>query len=760
MPDAKTPYNFVPLPDAIVPGEQVPDASRFDAARHTGWLEVGYQTLTPIYTRAAWPVKGLPCPTEKTGPDDRRQSADFFHQDETRAPVLPGSSLRGMFRSVFEVITGSRMEFYSDRRLFFRSFAAPRGPLRPWADLYRAAFDVSRLFAGRLEPSADGGWALRVADVPTSAAHPSDRRGFVVVAVRGPGLPDLPPGLFHASGTIKRGRTSPKYEAIPCHVDLHGAVDVSLLRVPHQFQVLLGSLTATGGVPGWLIVPGPDVQYRHYYQFVLDPGSGPCREYHVPADVRRDYETWGDLAHGGRFGTAKAPRELAPGKPAFALADRTNREALVIGANMMMPMRYEQSIRAVTDRSEPPRGPDPDMTQVVFGNVAARTGQLADGGNAIKGRVFFEDARTDEPHPWLASDPAGNGVRTPDILSTPKPTSFQTYLEQPDPHSLHHWDTPDRGPNKGARVRGTKRYWHRSAAAAGEGLRPDPAGAEDTQRTRIRPVREAVQFSGRIRFENLTDAELGALYAAVQLPQGLAHKFGMGKSLGLGSLKVTVTERVLLDPGKRYTSLAQSGAHDDAATRTKLETAYQAFVRRVATGAQSLWAAPRMRALAALLAWERRPADGQTRMVGVDNDPERQWRDRLILPEAVNVGPGGAGEPVQDVLPPWPPGGGPVPGRVDQLPVPPPGGGAPTPVEDQQWPECQVKIAKGRKGSIAVHIQHGDVSVVVSQSDWTRLEKGWTRGQRDTLRKTGIRATVRLQIDAGNPKVVAVTPEP
>ena len=76
-----------------------------------------------------------------------------------------------------------------------------------------------------------------------------------------------------------------------------------------------------------------------------------------------------------------------------------------------------------------------DLAEAIFGTV--------DRKPAIKGRVFFEDAlwqRGDQDHPFL--DAGDRGLRSPEILSGPKPTSFQHYLAQPAPDdkkTLKHW---------------------------------------------------------------------------------------------------------------------------------------------------------------------------------------------------------------------------------------------------------------------------------------------------------------------------------
>ena len=65
--------------------------------------------------------------------------------------------------------------------------------------------------------------------------------------------------------------------------------------------------------------------------------------------------------------------------------------------------------------------------------------------------------------------------------------------------------------------------------------------AEETLGSKpIRVMPKGSRFSGRIRFENLSDAELGLLLLVLDLPAGHAHKMGMGKPIGLGSVRLTV----------------------------------------------------------------------------------------------------------------------------------------------------------------------------------------------------------------------------
>ena len=76
----------------------------------------------------------------------------------------------------------------------------------------------------------------------------------------------------------------------------------------------------------------------------------------------------------------------------------------------------------------------------------------------------------------------------------------------------------------------------------------------DTQHTIIQPINPGLKFTSRIRFENLSNVELGALLMALDLPDKCAHKLGMAKPLGLGSVKIS-TKLFLSDRKTRYSSI-------------------------------------------------------------------------------------------------------------------------------------------------------------------------------------------------------------
>lgn len=151
-------------------------------------------------------------------------------------------------------------------------------------------------------------------------------------------------------------------------------------------------------------------------------------------------------------------------------------------------------------------------------------------------RLAFTDALPKEQIQMDAPD-------YPKILSSPKPTAVQLYLEQKHgADRLAHWDSEK------VSIRGYKLYWHQKNGADWHGEKPK--GGDE--RRKIQPVKKGTKFFANIRFERLSEDELGALLKTLRINgDHLCCKIGKGKSLGLGSIKIT-SKLILMDAKNSY----------------------------------------------------------------------------------------------------------------------------------------------------------------------------------------------------------------
>ncbi|MCL4440398.1 MAG: TIGR03986 family CRISPR-associated RAMP protein [Firmicutes bacterium] len=277
-----------------------------------------------------------------------------------------------------------------------------------------------------------------------------------------------------------------------------------------------------------------------------------------------------------------------------------------------------------------------DMTDAIFGKEAE-----------FAGRVFFEDAVLVPGHNNIYMDEV-----SPKILSGPKATTFQHYLEQKTSNvkTLSHWNSPD------ADIRGNKMYWHKNINDNELSWREEVVNP-DTQHTVIRPVRPLLKFVGRIRFENLSEEELGALLFVLALPGNHYHKLGMGKPLGLGSVKITpkliITSRLerylKLFSGEGWALAEKPGVID--AFITQFEQYIMEHLRHSNSNdlgnAKTLWDTERLRQLKCMLDWQNTVIPGwseKTRYMEIEhpnpqarNGTENEYKNRPVLPDPEKV---------------------------------------------------------------------------------------------------------------------------
>src|SRR6266487_1833248 len=117
--DASAPYNFVPLPEKIIHAVDsigdLPDHNKYYRDRLSGYFDVTLTTRSPLYNRGPLPAKDL------SRQEELKDKPEFFYTRNEHTPVIPGSSLRGMLRSVLEIASYSKMQWVSEKQLFFRT---------------------------------------------------------------------------------------------------------------------------------------------------------------------------------------------------------------------------------------------------------------------------------------------------------------------------------------------------------------------------------------------------------------------------------------------------------------------------------------------------------------------------------------------------------------------------------------------------------------------------------------------------------------
>ena len=635
--EAKAPYNFVPLPEKV---HRVADPPRLDVYhtddRHTGWLECSLTTASPLYVRC-----GLR--PDQVGKVEAKDLPDFFYTDpDSLAPVIPGSSLRGMLRALVEIVSYSKVQpVGKGAKMTFRAVAAPRNdPLsQPYQNvLGRFGRNVK---AGYLE-RRDGNWFVHPAQHPSGLGLPEQGS---YLKVKDKQIPkDAIPDLIR----LRESNYSPQYHEVSFDTQVGRGKRGSYVQVTK-----IGPRGSGGKYDGVLVCSGNMAETgsaaantpRKNYALVLGRVSR-AKELVINAQTVQDYadsltEFQKEQPFDKRLGC------LVEGRPVFYVEERGAVIAFGHSPNFRIPawLPGTDPKRAATPLDfVPPELYDAqqtDLAEAVFGYVEPQKQTARPGAQA--GRICVSDA-TLEPGQgdvWLSQEPI-----TPRILATPKPTTFQHYLVQPDDDQkqLRHYGSPT---PKETVIRGHKLYWHKGNVKRDDFEEQNEVKPNDTQHTKIKPVRSGVRFGSRIHFENLSDVELGALLWLLKLAADDGHrlKLGMGKPLGLGAVKIEATLH-LTDRQARYARLFEDGedawatgeSPDADATWSSAVKEFEGWILNDphlnSRGLEALKDVERIQMLRFLLSWPGpHPARDKTRYLEIEHDQYgNEYKDRRVLP--------------------------------------------------------------------------------------------------------------------------------
>jgi len=176
---------------------------------------------------------------------------------------------------------------------------------------------------------------------------------------------------------------------------------------------------------------------------------------------------------------------------------------------------------------------------------------------ALAGRVRFSPARltpTITHGPFYEDYPGLQDGRTPlKILASPKTPCPVLYFKD-GTRSSSYTAKKDLTPAT-RQPQGRKYYLHRSSRSRNSGEAPWVTGDPDRhkdQKNAVRPIKTDLPFYFHIDFENLSKRELGLICYSLAPASDFHHKIGMGKPLGLGTIRIEPVGIFFVDRQKRY----------------------------------------------------------------------------------------------------------------------------------------------------------------------------------------------------------------
>ncbi len=688
---AHAPYNFVSLPEDVVQAQPPLNLNTFKHGL-SGTIHCKLTTKSPTYIRGMLQLSDYKTLREKTPAelteDDKINMSPYFHKTVRLSPCIPGSSLRGMLRSLVEVISYSRVRWVADDQAFFyRTLALPNDQrlnknLDPRSTNYR---DIMKNVRGGVIHWRDNQWQIQPSPLPDpdvfydnipffqvenelAKKMSSKLDNFRNTRFNSPSLSPLPYPEIGLSAekdeiieyrnrtriVIQKNRVKMISEATVKPTTVYEETGEGIIQHDdHAPLSLIGYLMPSGNM-----MENRDYgqSRRHYHAVILKPDPTNMNGWKpIEPQAVKDYlDNLTDFQK-QRLGPNGV---LVEGRPVFYVDDPNNPEIIYFGhsPHFRIPVRTDGWEKHSADKRKRASKvsdfipvsalgfPVPDLTDVIFGWTEEKSKNtqvpLLGPPGQSKGRISVSDARCVSTEN-LYVQPA---PQTPKILGGPKPSAFQNYLTQDkekghDPDSkfflAHYGTSPEE-----TTIRGTKRYHH-------QGNRPEYSTVgEGSQYTKICALNPNVEFEFEIHFSQLRDEELGALLWALTLPaedgNKYYHKIGMGKPYGMGSVRIDHT-LTLINRQDRYSKLFtddmtvwNTGKEPDPNKNKKREEecikAFEAYVLgRINPGASHLVQLKRIQELLAMHRWPGPPAS-QTQYL-----PLAEFKHMPVLPDPICV---------------------------------------------------------------------------------------------------------------------------
>jgi CRISPR-associated protein (TIGR03986 family) len=712
---AIAPYNFVELPNKVVPAQvecngKLRDNDRYYSDRHTGKIICTLKTESPLYIRCGLtPVDFATfndTPNEELTPEQRKKKAEFFLHPSNLKPVLPGSSLRGMLRTLVEIISFGKIDRVSDQqKFFFRAVAAENDdPLR---NKYKDHIGnmAKNVKAGYLEfDKKQNKWFVQ----PTQKID--DKLFF---EVKEEDIKDDLPSLIF----MKKANYIPQYIQISFEVT---ETSINVSENLNKYSSHKGWLVTSGNMLENLLEKTTEQEREKLlqkkegrkYHYIVGEADRSATRLEISPDAIRNYrDALTNFQKGKEKPFQNNPKNrfdekmgvLQEGLPIFYCEPQNGQSIVTLfgqSPNFRIPYSPNNDGQAASAVNFIPKevgeSEKIDLADAIFGFVRGKkdkTERVATENGKDKreqsraGRIFVSDAQykpdedakfqTDEDGIWLTDD-----TITPKILASPKPTTFQHYLVQPEDtqavkSKLKHYGNPITE----TVIRGHKLYWHKRNVSQNS-ITANETEAEiekkRSQYTEIKPIKAGVSFEFKINFENLSDVELGGLLWILTLAGDDTDKLkminldskekyrlslGMGKPLGMGAVaieyKLVLNERYKNEPKNRYTQLFDGDKWltgdncKDTPDKQKhcLDKFEQYIVNNISikdcpqgflnTGNRdnlNLKDIPRIRMLLAMLSWNF-PPSSETRYMEIERtqqprlgDDENEYKERRVLP--------------------------------------------------------------------------------------------------------------------------------
>lgn len=533
----------------------------------TGWIDCEMETLTPAFIPNTSSVYETAKGEKYSDVFGKRadnngiiKSYDFFSYTKlphipfeklpglsartpgAQEPVIPGSEIRGMIRSAFEAVTNSCLSTIDDEQQLFKRVQSPAKPGRLVFDDKRKEWSLFSCNKYRLPKKwiDDEKWRKNEILINGMQYKEGEKvyvlinyKNFKVVKISKKFENKFKEAYLH----IGEYNENKNFESVFAYrrdkkTNKNMVTTLSKSMVPKILDNLVENVLLYGQKAN---KTENHNQYRHFeknfgefknIRFLISLLEEDKITYDGFMDkLRKEYGNVfkyldGALVHFVRYNENYYLSPAAIGREVF----------------------YNQLTKIVGDYNPCSQLNELCCTCALFG--------IAGKKDAAASRVRFVDAHVIEKK----ENPGDyyEGIRILKELASPKLSATEFYLKKNPDYAdtwnydyainwrSNRWGIPGYKPQ----IRGRKFYWHHRKGDPY--IKKEDEENDDVVSERnvaVRPLKKGNRFKFKVYFNNVTADELGKLLWVLEIGQSKehAHKIGMGKPIGLGSVRISVS---------------------------------------------------------------------------------------------------------------------------------------------------------------------------------------------------------------------------
>lgn len=486
-----TPYNFVPLSEKVVMPFWAKHVSHDIPFKEeeSGILDITIKAESPIYVRNG------------VSRDVTDSDKNAFNNIDNKY-FIPGSSIKGMIRSVMEIMSFGRIgNKVNDHRYSVRDFQND--------DIYPKSLLAREVLCGWLFKK-DGEYFLDDCGKPGRISH----KTLDSFCKQEKKISTYYKNIKNITKDSKSAKA--KYDAFPFDKRSHKfTLDFDIDRPIYKID--------DNGNPGIIVFSGqPGVRVEEegkkgkgkHLEFIF---FNPTQTFPVQEEAIKNFffayydhdrnqqkEDWkwrkGQLDKGEKI-------------PVFFRKNSNSNDSIKdIGLSLLYKITYDFSIKNIIDLQQK-NASAYDLAETIFG--------YTEKNDSLKGRVHVG-------HAFANGDIKPLETKTA-VLAGPKASYYPNYIEQ-KANAEGKVESYKTFKNETSKINGWKRYPVRSSNE------PISNNGTDNVSARFSPLPSQTEFHLQINYHNLRREELGALISAITFhnTEGLYHSIGSGKPLGYG----------------------------------------------------------------------------------------------------------------------------------------------------------------------------------------------------------------------------------